>query len=73
LRKRRGGCEKLGEVGFLEVRIVHLYLKVEGRGAWVLLIHFLLLVYFLNVLFLLKTIERARGHDVFFTLKKKRS
>ncbi len=52
---------------------MHLYLKVEGRGAWVLLIHFLLLVYFLNVLFLLKTIERARGHDVFFTLKKKRS
>jgi hypothetical protein len=39
--KRRAGGEKLGGVGILEV---------EGREAWVLFIHFVLLLYAVNLL-----------------------
>jgi hypothetical protein len=45
-------------------------LKVEGRGAWVLFIHFLSLLYFLNVLLFFKTFEWGRGHGFFCHFKK---
>ncbi len=52
---------------------MHFYLKLEGRGAWVLFIHFLLLLYFVNVLLFFKTFEGGRGHGFFFTLEKKQN
>ncbi len=44
---------------------MHFYLKVEGRGAWVLFIHFLLLLYFVNILLVFLTFEGERRNDFF--------
>jgi len=52
---------------------VHFYLKLEVRGAWVLFIHFLLLLYFVNVLLFFKTFAGGRGHGFFFHFLKKKN
>jgi len=44
---------------------------VDGRGAWVLFIHFLLLLYFVNVLLFFLTFEGERGDTIFFIFLKK--
>ncbi len=52
---------------------MHFYLTVEGKGAWVLFIHFLLLLYFVNFLLIFLTFEGGRGHGFFFTFFFKKS
>ncbi len=51
---------------------MHFYLKVEGRGAWVLFIHFLLLLYFVNLLLVFLTFEGGKKEWFFSTLEKKK-
>jgi len=45
-------------------------LLFEGEGAWVLFIHFLLLLYFVNLLLFLLTFGGGGGRDFFFTFLK---
>jgi hypothetical protein len=46
---------------------VHFDLKVEGKGAWVLFIKFLLLLYFVKKLLFFLTFEGGRGYGFVFT------
>ncbi len=51
---------------------MHFYLKVEGRGAWVFYSHFLLLLYFVNVLLIFVNFLKGEEGMVFFPLLKKK-
>jgi len=69
LRKRRGGGEKLGGVGFLEVSAF----LFEGGGERGLgFIYSFFITFVLCKCFVILTFERGRGHGFFFTffLKK---
>jgi len=68
LRKRRGGGEKLGGVGFLEVS-AFLFEGVGERGLG-FIYSFLLLLCFVNVLLFFKTFEGERGDFYFFIFLK---
>jgi len=72
LRKRRGGGEKLGGVGFLEVNSAFLF---EGGGERGLgfIYPFLLLLFFVNVLLFFLTFEGERGDTFFFFFFNKKS
>jgi hypothetical protein len=67
LRKRRGGGEKLGEVGFLEVNSAFLFEGGGERGLGFIYSFFITCVFSKK-----KTFEGGRGHGFFFTLKKKK-
>ncbi len=51
---------------------MHFDLTVEGKGAWVLFIHFSLLLYFVNFLLLFLTFEGRRGHGFFKNFLKEK-